>query len=142
MPAASEWNTGPMAAFDLSRNPIHLGLGASAHQEPEFSGDMAWYGGYADRHADDGVEGRLVAVHAFTEDWDSWEMHPQGHEAVICVSGAMTLIQEIDGERIETPITAGQAAINEPGVWHTATVVDQATAIFITAGLGTEHRPL
>ncbi len=31
--------------------------------------------------------------------------------------------------------------INEPGVWHTADVESTATALFITAGLGTEHRP-
>ena len=32
-------------------------------------------------------------------------------------------------------------AINAPGVWHTADVTGEATALFITAGKGTEHRP-
>jgi hypothetical protein len=29
----------------------------------------------------------------------------------------------------------------EPGTWHTADVAGAATAVFITAGLGTQHRP-
>ena len=35
----------------------------------------------------------------------------------------------------------GEYAINGPGVWHTADVDDEATALFITTGWGTEHRP-
>jgi hypothetical protein len=30
---------------------------------------------------------------------------------------------------------------NEPGTWHSANVVGEATALFITAGMGTQHRP-
>lgn len=131
-----------MSAFDLAKNPIHLGLDATAVQEPVFTGDMGWYGGYIERHSDDGKEGRLVTMHTFSESWDSWEMHPQGHEAVVCITGAITLVQEIDGAHVETDLVAGQAAINEPGVWHTANVDTAATVMFITAGMGTEHRPL
>lgn len=32
-------------------------------------------------------------------------------------------------------------AINEPGTWHTADVQSEATALFVTAGMGTQHRP-
>jgi len=39
------------------------------------------------------------------------------------------------------PLAAGEYAINPPGVWHTADVTETATAIFITAGEGTQHRP-
>ena len=35
----------------------------------------------------------------------------------------------------------GDYAINPPGAWHTADVEEEAAALFITAGLGTEHRP-
>jgi hypothetical protein len=34
----------------------------------------------------------------------------------------------------------GQAIVNPPGVWHTADVDGRATALFVTAGLGTEVR--
>jgi quercetin dioxygenase-like cupin family protein len=127
-------------AKHLAQHPVHLGLGASAVSEPEFDG-MQWYAAYAERHASDGEEGRLVSMHSFSEPWDSWEMHPRGGEVVICTAGEMTLVQELDGREIRTHLTPGQYAINDAGVWHTADVEASATAVFITAGVGTEHRP-
>jgi hypothetical protein len=46
-----------------------------------------------------------------------------------------------DGTRATVTLEAGQYAINEPGTWHTADIEQEATALFITSGLGTEHRP-
>lgn len=126
---------------NLSENPIHLGLGATALAQPPFTG-MDWYDAYAQRTAADGVEGRLVSLHSFAESWDSWEMHPRGHEVVVCTAGTIVLTQEFPDGRIEqVTLTAGEYAINDPGVWHTADVEAEATALFITAGEGTEHRP-
>ncbi len=127
-------------SHDLSRFPVHLGLGATAVSEPEFNG-MEFYAGYMARHADDGKEGRLVSMHTFAKSWDVWEMHPEGGEVVLCTAGEITLVQELDGKAVRTTLAAGQYAINEPGVWHTADVDAPATAVFITAGLGTQHRP-
>ena len=45
----------------LSTNPVHLGVGATAVSEPEFTG-MEWYADYGARHAADGREGRLAAL--------------------------------------------------------------------------------
>jgi len=129
--------TKPMS---LERFPIHLGLGARAVAQPEFTG-MEWYAAYVNRHASDGNEARLVSLFSFGENWSSWERHPAGDEAVICTAGEITLIQELpDGPRKVT-LRAGEYAINPRGVWHTADVAHQATALFITAGAGTEHRP-
>lgn len=125
----------------LNAHPIHLGLGASAVTQPEFTGEMEWYQGYGERHGNDGVEGRLVSMHTFVESWDVWEMHPKGAEVVLCTAGSIELIQQVDGVEVATTLNAGEYAINEPGTWHTANVDDPATAVFITAGLGTEHRP-
>ncbi len=126
---------------NIAQNFIHLGLGAKAEPQPEFSG-MEWYEGYVVRHGDDGAEGRLVSQHSFTEDWDSWEMHPLGSEVVICTQGSMELIQEFpDGSTEQVTLNAGDYAINPPGVWHIANVESHATAIFITAGKDTQHRP-
>ena len=128
-------------ARKLADSFIHLGLGASAVPQPPFGG-MAWYEAYGARHASDGREGRLVSEHTFTEEWPSWEMHPHGAEVVICTAGEMVLTQEFpDGRAEQTTLGAGDYAINPPGVWHIADVTDRATAIFITAGEGTEHRP-
>lgn len=130
-----------MKGRDLTRFPIHLGLGASVKAEPEFTGDIGWYAAYVERHARDGSEGRLVSMHTFSESWDMWEMHPQGAEVVICVSGEITLHQEKqNGAARAVVLKPGRYAINEPGVWHTADVKGEATALFITAGLGTQHR--
>jgi quercetin dioxygenase-like cupin family protein len=126
----------------ISAYPLHLGLGATACSEPEFTGSMDWYEGYVDRHKSDGVEGRLVSMHTFKKSWDMWEMHPNGSEVVLCTEGAMTLHQErADGSKHLVQLSAGEYAINEPGTWHTADVMEETTALFITAGLGTQHRP-
>lgn len=129
--------------FRLETFPVHLGLGATVVQEPAFSG-MEWYAEYGARHASDGVDGRLVSLHSFDVPWSTWEMHPMGAELVVCVRGTITLHQEYSeregGVRTVT-LEVGEAVINPPGVWHTADVSGPATALFITAGMGTENRP-
>jgi len=129
-------------ATDIATHPIHLGLGATAVIEPEFVGAMDWYQAYGERHAEDGFEGRLVSMLAFTESWPTWEMHPGGAEVVLCTAGTMTPHQEMpDGATATVVLKPGQYAINEPGTWHTADVDGEATAVFITSGFGTEIRP-
>lgn len=128
-------------AHNLSTNPIHLGLGATADIEPVFTGEMSWYEDYGARHSGDGKEGRLVTAHSFDSSWDVWEMHPVGSEVVMCLAGEITLVQEIDGSPETITLAAGEYAINAPGVWHTADADAPCTALFITAGEGTQHRP-
>lgn len=128
-------------ALSLLRFPLHLGLGATAVPQPEFTG-VDWYEGYGQRCDGDGAEGRLVTIHSFAESWTSWEMHPAGDEVVVCLAGDITLVQELpDGTCDSTTLRANDYAVNPPGVWHTADVASEATALFITAGIGTEHRP-
>ena len=130
-----------MKSHVLTQHPLHLGLGATAEIEPEFTGVMDWYMDYGKRHAEDGSEGRLVIMHTYNESWDMWEMHPAGSEVVLCVVGTLTLHQQRrDGSTTTVTLGPGEYAINEPGIWHTADVSDKATALFITAGLGTQHR--
>lgn len=126
-------------ALPLERFPLHLGLGALAIPQPEFTG-FDWYEAYGARAADDGAEGRLVAMHRFSESWTSWEMHPAGDEVVLCIAGEITLIQDLPGGIDSVVLRPGEYAVNPPGVWHTADVVGPATALFITAGMGTENR--
>ena len=125
----------------LDQNYIHLGLGARAVSQSPFT-DMDWYEDYGVRTASDGAEGRLVSMSTFSESWDSWEMHPDGDEVVICTAGCMTLHQAFaDGSTASVTISAGEYAINPPGCWHTADVEAEATAVFITCGQGTQGRP-
>lgn len=128
--------------IDIGTHPIHLGLGATAVPLPEYTGDMSWYGDYAEAHGADGADGRLVSMYTFTEPWDSWEVHPNGSEVVLCTDGSITLHQEhADGSTATVTLGQGEYAVNPPGTWHTADVDERATAVFITAGQGTEHRP-
>lgn len=130
-----------MTAGDLRTFPVHLGLGAKVAEQPAFTG-MDWYQAYAQRTEADGAEGRLVSLFDFSASWDSWEMHPEGDELVVCVSGEMTLIQEYpDGRLHSETLQAGQYAINPAGVWHTADVIRPASALFVTAGQDTQGRP-
>ncbi len=69
-------------------------------------------------------------------------MHPAGAEVVLCTSGTLILHQEqADGTVTIVRLGTGQYAINPLGVWHTADVEGPSTALFITAGNGTQHRP-
>jgi mannose-6-phosphate isomerase-like protein (cupin superfamily) len=126
--------------FDLATFPVHLGLGARVERLSRFDGTPEWYERYGAEHAADGDEGRLVTIHTFDSSWDSWEMHPRGEELVLCVEGSITLHQELDGVTTTVTLTAGRAVVNPPGAWHTADVGDRCTAVFVTAGAGTEIR--
>jgi quercetin dioxygenase-like cupin family protein len=127
-------------ALSLAERPIHLGPGGRAAPQPAFSG-MEWYEAYGQRTAADGAEGRLVSMHSFTGDWTSWERHPAGDEVVLCVSGAITLHQELaDGSTVTVRLGPGEYATNPPGAWHTADIAGEATCLLITPGLGTENR--
>lgn len=129
-----------MGAHSLEACPIHLGLGATAKAQPPFTG-LEWYADYVARHASDGAEGRLVSLHRFTGDWDVWEMHPSGDEVVVCLSGTLVLHQEHPDQQTDRVVLApGEYAINPPGVWHTADISGEVSCLFITAGLGTQHR--
>jgi hypothetical protein len=138
MPVA-EVTTG--GSNDLRTHPVHLGLGATVIPQPEFAG-MPWYEAYSARTAGDGPEGRLVSLYEFTESWDSWEMHPSGDELVVCLAGTLTLIQEnADGSFHAAALRPFEYAVNAAGTWHTADLDGPATALFVTAGEGTQHRP-
>jgi quercetin dioxygenase-like cupin family protein len=125
----------------LEQFPIHLGRGATAIRQPKFAGTPEWYMAYAGRHASDGLEGRIVAMNQFSASWPSWEVHPHGAEIVVCTAGSVTLLQEIDGKVVSTLLRTGEAAINPPGVWHTADVTEPCTLVFVTPGAGTQNRP-
>ncbi len=132
----------PNAPFNLSTNPVHLGLGAKVLELPIHTGTPEWYQAYGEAHGADGNEGRLVSLHTFSGSWDTWEMHPEGDELVACLSGQITLHQEHSDATVgSVTLSEGEAIINAPGVWHTADVEDSCTALFITAGAGTEIRP-
>lgn len=126
----------------LHRRPLHLGLGGTVRELPEFDGSGEWYQRYEQATAVDGVDGRLVSWHHFDESWSSWEMHPGGDEIVLCVAGRITLVQETDEGMRPVELREGEWWVNAPGVWHTADIAagESATCVFVTVGVGTEAR--
>jgi mannose-6-phosphate isomerase-like protein (cupin superfamily) len=129
-------------AFDLSSTHVHLGLGARAIPLPDFEWSAEYLARYEAEHEADGAEGRLVTLNHQTETWPTWERHPAGEEVVVLLSGRVDLVQEVDGAERTIPMVPGQAVINPQGVWHRSVVHEPGDALFITPGLGTEHRPV
>ena len=70
---------------------------------------------YAAAVAADGAEGRMVMVFQGSQSWQTWERHPAGDEVVICLSGRMTLIREVDGEHEQVAVGPHEAMINPCG---------------------------
>lgn len=89
-----------------------------------------------------GGSGWLAATYKITSDMQTWEMHPNGHELLAMLSGAMAVIlQSRDGERI-VELRQGKAFVVPMGVWHRQLVRVPGEFLGVTYGKGTEHRPL
>ena len=121
--------------FDLETTYLVLADGPEAKRidvGPDF-----WH--TIDQRAD--LAGRLVAVFRYGADWNRWEMHPDGDEIVMLLSGAVDLVlDEAEGERARA-LRDRVAVIVPRGVWHTANVLAPGEALHITRGAGTVHRP-
>lgn len=90
----------------------------------------------------EGFKGRtLVARYEFGSDWPSWEVHPQGDEVVVLMSGAAEMIfDERGGKRSVRLSRPGEFVIVPRGTWHTAKISTPTAMLFITPGEGTEHK--
>jgi len=92
--------------------------------------------------AEQSGQGWLISEYAFTEDWPTWEMHPEGDEFVYLLSGAVELLLERAGT-IEHIAVDGTGAVVVPrGVWHTAKIRTPSRMLHVTRGAGTQTRPV
>lgn len=102
-----------------------------------FSADTFWQPANMERAGD----GWLISEFAFTEDWPTWEMHPEGDEFVYLLSGAVELHLE-QGDGVQAIALRGSGAVVVPrGVWHTAKVKEPSRMLHVTRGAGTQNRP-
>ena len=84
---------------------------------------------------------RLMMRFDFSGDWPTWEIHPEGDEVVVQLTGEMTLILDLPDGPSRQLLKAGEAAVIPKGIWHTADVPSPCSALFITHGRGTENKP-
>jgi mannose-6-phosphate isomerase-like protein (cupin superfamily) len=88
-------------------------------------------------------QGRLMSAFTFSEPWPTWERHPSGEELVMLISGAATIVLEESGREHALPLSEPGAYVLVPqNVWHTARTTVPTTMLFLTPGMGTEHRPV
>ena len=87
----------------------------------------------------DGFKGHtLVSAHRFTESWGTWEQHPKGDEMVILLTGRAELrMQTATGEESSILERPGAFVLVPKGIWHTASIDEPTTMLFVTPGEGT-----
>ncbi|WP_018013883.1 cupin domain-containing protein [Teredinibacter turnerae] len=84
---------------------------------------------------------QLVSCYIFASDWQNSEMHPNGDELVILLTGEVTFVLEQSaGDEYVTLAKQGDFVLVRKGVWHTAKTEVESTLLFVTPGEGTEHR--
>jgi len=83
----------------------------------------------------------LVTEHECSENWPSWEIHPNADEFVYLIDGAATLLLEQDTAIGEIHIVGGNAVVVPKGTWHTLKTNARCRMLFVTMGAGTRNRP-
>ena len=85
--------------------------------------------------------GRLVTATTVDDDWDMWEMRPNGDELIVATEGCVRLHLD-DGSTVsEVTIEAPEFVVMPAGTWHTADSLGPARLLIMTWGEGTRHRP-
>jgi mannose-6-phosphate isomerase-like protein (cupin superfamily) len=87
-------------------------------------------------------KGRLLSVMSMSADWTNWEMHPAGDEILYMVEGGAVFILDLSSGLTEVGVDIGRLLLIPKGVWHTAKLTAPARILAITAGSGTQHRPI
>ena len=88
-------------------------------------------------------QGRLMSAFTFSEAWTTWERHPAGEELVMLLAGAATVVLDESGQQRTVDLgQPGDYVLVPANVWHTARASAPTTLLFLTPGLGTEHRPV
>lgn len=83
----------------------------------------------------------LIAGYEFSSDWGIWEVHPNGDEIVLLLSGEITFVLKLPGGHESITLdTPGSYIIVPKGIWHTAKINTRSKLLFITPGEGTQNK--
>ena len=129
-------------AIALRTTPLHLGPKLRARAIEGFAWDPETLQAYSAVVAADSGDGRLLVVIDGEGSGDHWESHPAGDEVVICLSGSVRVVREVEGAQREVVLLPGTATINPAGIWHAVHFVVAGSILTITPVAGTEHAPL
>jgi mannose-6-phosphate isomerase-like protein (cupin superfamily) len=125
--------------FDLASTFVHLG---SDHGTVPLEVTETFWQDLEARAEELGA-GRLLSLFAFDAAWDVWEVHPNGDEIVLLLSGSaqMTLEGDDDQSSVVELREPGSFVLIPRGTWHTARTEEPTRMLFVTDGEGTQHRP-
>jgi mannose-6-phosphate isomerase-like protein (cupin superfamily) len=70
------------------------------------------------------------------------EMHPDGDELLMVISGRVTVVIEDASPPRRVVLLPGRALIVPQGVWHQVLVEEPSQLLHVTPGPGGKHRPL
>ena len=87
-------------------------------------------------------ESWLITEFDFDEDWQTWEMHPDGEEIVYLLNGAMNLTLEKDGDLQTLELRNKGLVIIPRNTWHMAKVLEPSKMLVITFGKDTQVKPV
>ena len=83
----------------------------------------------------------LISLFEFGEDWSSWEIHPNGDEIVMLLSGKAELVLELEsGNQSVMLENVGEYAVVPINTWHMAKTSEPTQLVFVTPGEDTGHR--
>lgn len=83
----------------------------------------------------------LISCYEFNQDWSTWEIHPNGDEIVVLLSGKATFVLQLDeGNKSIQLQKEGAYVIVPKNVWHTLKTNVKTKVLFITPGEGTQNK--
>ncbi|WP_338879190.1 cupin [Achromobacter veterisilvae] len=90
-------------------------------------------------------EGWLVGVKAVASDadvhGDMWERHPAGEEMLCVLEGRVVLtLADEGGAETDVLLDSRRCTVVPRGVWHRLHIACPGKILFVTPGLGSEHR--
>ena len=124
-----------MATFDLEAT--YLGIDAN-RITPLPGGPEFWK--TVDRNAAAG--GLLVTATTASGNSRHWEMHPNGDEALVLLEGEARIVFERPAGDEVHAMAPGTTLIVPQGTWHRAETQRGYRMLYMTFGIGTQHKPL
>ena len=108
--------------------------------------DIDWDGGARARPKPPGAPERMDGITIGWVEMDrppphGGEMHPDGDELLVMISGRVKVILEDREPAREIELGPGESIIVPRGVWHRVLPLEPTQLIHMTPGPGGDHRP-